>query len=421
MLAVFPVHGFVKNYHWGKVGEESFIARFRSTENTKAISNNNNNDQSHDKVPLAELWFGAHPSGPSTVVVGSYNLKMDEFLAREPEMIGSIDRYYKYNKKLPFLFKILSIAQPLSLQAHPDKKLAQVLHKSDPKNYPDSNHKPELAIALTEFEVLCDFRPAKEIAHFLKSLTPVRRLIGEKNCDMFLAAVQQDNSDKKRAALSVCFKTLMTCDRNIIIKETKSLINDPPNMGKELVNLIRSLDKLYPGDPGVLSPIFLNYIKLLPGQAVYLKANKLHAYIKGECIECMACSDNVVRAGLTSKFRDVETLIGMLDYETVHDQKDLLLEGKKQRDPSIVSFAPTDEFKVDKITISHTDTSEFTLPAVSSGSFIAVFGGKASTKDFFDVKLTHDLALGSSGFVPPSIALKLYRIQSPMTIYRAYC
>jgi mannose-6-phosphate isomerase len=81
--------------------------------------------------------------------------------------------------------------------------------------------------------------------------------------------------------------------------------------------LVLSLEKQYPGDVGVLSAFFMNYVKLSPGEALYVGANEPHAYLSGDCIECMATSDNVVRAGLTPKYRDVQTLCSMLTYNQV--------------------------------------------------------------------------------------------------------
>lgn len=432
---MIPAKGCVKNYHWGKTGEDNYIARFQAvgprTPLKSPVSNiENQSPRTGDgrKQPLAELWFGSHPSGPSTLLIGNQLIRLDEFLSREPEMVGVIEHYLKYNKQLPFLFKILSVAQPLSLQAHPDKKLAHILHKRDPKNYPDSNHKPELAVALTEFEILCDFRPHKEIVQFMKSCSSLRRIVGDKQYEQYSKLVQQNNGPNVnlRAALGMCFKNLMICDSQTIITETKNLLNESSAViGKDLAKLILELSQLYPGDPGIFAPLFLNYMKLLPGQAVYLKANKLHAYLKGECIECMACSDNVVRAGLTTKFRDVETLVNMLDYEPAKSQQSLILSPLtiQHESTSIASFAPTDEFKVEKIVICPREAAskEYTLPAVLSGSFIIVMNGKASTKDFFDLKTTHKLSFGFAGFVPPKISPKLFDIQGSLVMYRAYC
>lgn len=435
---MIPAKGCVKNYHWGKIGEDNYIARFqavapkppRPTLTNGAIASDESITTCNKNEPKAELWFGSHPSGPATLAIGDHRIKLDEFLVKEPEMVGVIEHYLKYNKQLPFLFKILSVAQPLSLQAHPDKKLAQVLHKQDPKNYPDSNHKPELAIALTDFDVLCDFRPHQEIAHLIKMCPSLKRIVGEKEHEHYhnlslQKTANESNRSQLQAALAQCFKNLMTADKETIARESTNLFNEhTSSIGKDLLNLVADLIKLYPGDPGIFAPFFLNYIKLAPGQAVYLKANKLHAYLRGECIECMACSDNVVRAGLTTKFRDVQTLIKMLDYEPVMSSQDLILSATTRQETisTISAFAPTEEFKVEKIVISPSEKAkEFTLPPVLSGSFIICLNGKALTKDFFDLKTVHKMSFGFAGFVPPKIAVKLYEIQGTLVMYRAYC
>lgn len=393
----------------------------KSRSNAEDSSTNNINA----KQPMAELWFGLHPSGPCNVILDGNSIRLDSLIQKSPEMVGSIEIYRNYNKTLPYLFKILSIAQPASLQAHPDKRLAQELHDRDPKNYPDSNHKPEMVIAITDLEVLCDFRPAAEMVPVLKHIGPLRRVLGEENCDQYLKAFKENDRAATKTKLAACFKALMTSNKEIVRKETRAILEnqaDKDHSGAKLINLIARLDKLHPGDPGVLSPYFLNYLVLSPGHAVYLEPNKLHTYISGECVECMACSDNVVRAGLTPKFRDVETLLKMLNYEQVKDSKDILLRGKKHdNDVSVISFAPTSEFTVDRIVVDGKTHSDYTLAPKSSGSFIIVLDGIALAKDFYNVSSNHKLQLGSAGFIPPKTKLELSNIQGNLTVYRAYC
>lgn len=423
------VQGCVKNYPWGKTGDDSYVAKFKSAAALKKYhqdsgqSNGHSGSSKDDKQPMAEIWFGLHPSGPCNVVIGGSFVQMNSFIQKHPEMVGSIDVYHKCNKTLPYLFKILSIAQPASLQAHPDKKLAQALHQKDPKNYPDSNHKPELVIAITDLEVVCDFRPIAELVLFLKNLKPLRRIVGDEHCDHYIDATKGSDSATIKTRLAACFKTLMTSNKDLVKKETQNLLGqEAGSIDSKLLNLIRRLDKLYPGDPGVLAPFFLNYLVLTPGQAVYLEPNKLHTYVSGECVECMACSDNVVRAGLTPKFRDVDTLIKMLNYEQVKESKDILLPGRRHdNDTSVISFSPTSEFIVDRIVLDSKAHSDYSLPAKSSGSFIIVLDGTALAKDFFDASSNHKLQIGSAGFIPPKTKLELYNIQGTLTIYRAYC
>lgn len=130
--------------------------------------------------------FGTHPSGPSEVFVdGKYEL-LKTFLEvclafwthgqTHPEMLGQSKGLE--HRELPFLSKVLSVDTALSIQAHPDKKLAEVLHATKPDMYKDDNHKPEMAYALGDFVAMCGFRPAEEIAQNLRECVYLRNLIG---------------------------------------------------------------------------------------------------------------------------------------------------------------------------------------------------------------------------------------------------
>lgn len=418
---VLPALGSVKHYDWGNKGTESLISRFKGVDlSGKEIHVNQDS-------PMAELWFGAHPSGPAYVQVDDKLVNISEFMKEFPEMVGNISIYTKYKKSLPYLFKILSVAKPLSLQAHPDRKMAEILHGNDSKNYPDPNHKPELAIALTEFQILCDFRPISEIVEYISKIAPLRTIIGESLCEALTLGVEKGESPE--TLLSKCFESLIRCQPEVITRETERLITEYKGselISEELYNVINMIANLHPGDPGIFAPLMLNYIRLQPGQAVYLKANKLHAYLSGDCIECMACSDNVVRAAMTPKFRDVDTLIKMLDYMCVDHPEDLIFTPKIQinQNLSIRSFVPTEEFKVDEISISFSSldtTKACIIPSKPSGSFMVVIKGVARSDDFFDISKVHELTCGISCFIPPKIDLKIYDIESDVLIYQCYC
>src|SRR4051812_16368090 len=120
--------------------------------------------------------MGTHPSNPSKDLTTGRTL-LD--LVEDNQALLAHSVAARFGKKLPFLFKVLSINKALSIQAHPNKKLAEQLHARDPKNYPDDNHKPEMAIAITPFEGLCGFRPLAEIAHFLETVPALRQLVGD--------------------------------------------------------------------------------------------------------------------------------------------------------------------------------------------------------------------------------------------------
>lgn len=145
----------IKNYQWGRVGAESLVAEL--TSKIESISGDTH---------YAELWMGAHSSGSCTLKNGR---TLTEYIRENPSILGE-EVVKKFGHKLPFLFKVLSVEKALSIQAHPDKELARILHQKDPANYPDDNHKPEMAIAVTPFEVLCGFRGLEEIRKLLEGL-----------------------------------------------------------------------------------------------------------------------------------------------------------------------------------------------------------------------------------------------------------
>ncbi|KKK22215.1 mannose-6-phosphate isomerase [Aspergillus rambellii] len=327
----------VNSYDWGKLGSESAAAKYAAT--TAAA------DFSVDaEKPYAELWMGTHPSLPSKDLETQRSL-LD--LVQDNVALMSPEVTQRYGGKLPFLFKVLSIRKALSIQAHPNKKLAESLHARDPRNYPDDNHKPEMTIAITPFEGLCGFRPLTEIVHFLKAVAPLRHLVGNQAATDFETAVQgsADSDDltqtqKNKDALRVLFTTLMNSSTQDIEAATKellaaaqnspetfaSLVNTPetnPSNPTELASILIRLNGQFPSDIGLFVFFFLNFVELAPGEAMFLKADDIHAYISGDIIECMASSDNVVRAGFTPKFKDVDTLTDMLTYSyaPIEEQK----------------------------------------------------------------------------------------------------
>lgn len=327
----------VNSYDWGKVGQESAAARYAATTAPADFS-------IETEKPYAELWMGTHPNLPSKDVETQRTL-LD--LVQDNQALMSTEISERYGGRLPFLFKVLSIRKALSIQAHPNKKLAEQLHARDPRNYPDDNHKPEMTIAVTPFEGLCGFRPLAEITHFLQALEPLRKLVGSQAAGEFEQIVKgnEDSEDeavvqRNKDALRSVFTVLMESSPADIESACKDLVtlaeNSPESFGTlsgevetnptnpaELAAIIKRLDGQFPNDVGSFVFFFLNFIKLEPGEAMFLKADDIHAYVSGDIIECMASSDNVVRAGFTPKFKDVPTLTQMLTYSyaPIEEQK----------------------------------------------------------------------------------------------------
>lgn len=242
--------------------------------------------------------MGTHPSNPSRDLTTNRTL-LDLVSDNQALMSTSITK--KYNSKLPFLFKVLSINKALSIQAHPNKKLAEKLHARDSKNYPDDNHKPEMTIAITPFDGLCGFRPLAEVVHFLKHVPALRELVGDEGAKKFEEAVKgketsedEQDTEANKKALREVFELLMYADGEHVKSLAPQLIQQAKdegekfadggpesNNGKELADLMVRLDGQFPNDIGLFVSFFLNYIKLEVGEAMFLKADDIHAYLSG--------------------------------------------------------------------------------------------------------------------------------------------
>mmetsp|Transcript_28164 Transcript_28164/g.94868 ORF Transcript_28164/g.94868 Transcript_28164/m.94868 type:complete len:488 (-) Transcript_28164:192-1655(-) len=310
----------VKQYEWGIRGADSRVARYAlESGSIKSV------DLS---APYAELWLGTHASGPSLLDDGTELSKVVE----TPD------------GQLPWLLKVLSAGKALSIQAHPDKANAARLNASNPEQYKDNNHKPEMAIALTPFEAMCGFRRLSEITVHLRKHREFAACVSqEAQLACFMA--EPDDEAAQHSALTQIFESFMSCDaaksseqlellvERLRAEQSKIMrgsgaqhINEPEHAEKataaekespwerKAARAILRLAEQFPGDAGAMAPLFLNYLLIAPGESFFMAANEPHAYVAGEILECMACSDNVVRAGLTPKFKDVDNLVGMLTY-----------------------------------------------------------------------------------------------------------
>ncbi|NHB63645.1 mannose-6-phosphate isomerase [Photorhabdus sp. RW14-46] len=266
-----------------------------------------------DNLPMAELWMGAHPKSSSLVANPETGkpIALNELIASDPEKyLGKkvSDSFHR----LPFLFKVLCAAQPLSIQVHPDKKSAEegftkeniagIPLDSPERNYKDDNHKPELVYALTPFRAMNGFRPLNEIAQLLKFITAAHPKI-----PFFIQTPNEQN-------LACLFSQLLNMSgkqKQLALGVLKSALNS--RLG-EPWDSIKKMTAFYPDDNGLFIPLLLNVIELEPGQAMFLCARTPHAYLEGVALEVMANSDNVLRAGLTNKYIDIPELMANLDF-----------------------------------------------------------------------------------------------------------
>ncbi|KAF5958428.1 hypothetical protein HYC85_005653 [Camellia sinensis] len=420
----------VKNYDWGRIGRESRVSRLFSRNSGLHIE---------EGKPYAEFWMGTHESGPSFVLENG-GLSLNSWIAKNPNVLGD-KVVQKWGVNLPFLFKVLSVAKVLSIQAHPDKELAGILHKARPDVFKDGNHKPEMALALTEFEALCGFISlenkiyygiiavlvagfnelglqwsespcgiallakrsilareiclvwlssaisavcqgyrvaAMEFMDVLQNVPEIAEVVGSECVNQVLHINNKDGAEKVKAVLRSIFTHLMSASKDVISRAVSKL-NSRLNMESEVrqltekEQLVLLLEKQYPADVGVLATFLFNYVKLNPGEALYLGANELHAYIHGECIECMATSDNVVRAGLTPKDRDVQILCSMLTY---HQGFPEILQGVPLNPYTKRYLPPFEEFEVDRCILPKGASTAF--PAVPGPSVFMVMEGEGT-------------------------------------------
>lgn len=254
--------------------------------------------------PMAEIWYGTHPVSPA-VLEGEPEITLTEKLK---------------GHQLSFLLKILAADQALSIQAHPNSDQAQrgfirenqmgIELDAPNRNYRDDRHKPEIIVALSDFEALCGFRPITEIEELLDDIRThsqasvalvemsagwLRLLNGDDGLQKLFGDIanRRGNFDGIAAELS----SMADFDSRFVLAE--------------------QLNKIYPGDPGVLLALFMNRVFLEPGESLFLPAGNIHAYLSGLGVEVMASSDNVLRGGLTTKHIDVPELEVVLNFTPV--------------------------------------------------------------------------------------------------------
>ncbi|XP_076398177.1 mannose phosphate isomerase isoform X2 [Megachile rotundata] len=394
----------VQTYDWGKHGIDSTVATLMKSANADFTLD--------EKKPYAELWMGTHPNGPS--IMKDLNMSLEEYIKQNSKVLGC-DSIKIFGEHLPFLFKVLSVNRALSIQAHPHKEKAKELHQQYPTIYKDANHKPEMAIALTPFEALCGFRPIREIKEFLKILPELRAVIGE---DKVLKFMTIDETGISKA-LKTCFYSLMTCDPCLIALQLRKLLERLSNLDELSrqtlhASLLERLHLDYPADVGCFGIYFFNFVTMQPGEAIYLGPNEPHAYLSGDCVECMACSDNVVRAGLTSKLKDVPTLIEMLTYncEPASAKK---FQPCREDECTEVFRPPVSDFAVAKITIPPGRSSYNIIPR-ETASILIIINGKG------EISSSKILYRGSVIFIPANekIGIKVLCGCHPMLMFQAF-
>jgi mannose-6-phosphate isomerase len=259
--------------------------------------------------PMAEIWFGTHPGSPTAVTDG-----------------GTLQEL-RAGAELPFLLKILAAGQPLSIQAHPNKEQALAGFErenaagtpidSPVRDYKDDHHKPELIVALTEFQALVGFRPRVDIVVAFQRLAAQAQSL---EFDALEEALTRAIQQLREGGIEAVFADLLArrgelSEVTAQLSELAKLSRSVQNIESENLSLVPLLEELYPGDPGILVSQLMNLVVLQPMDAVELEAGEIHAYVSGLGIEVMASSDNVLRGGLTPKHINVEELLRVVSFK----------------------------------------------------------------------------------------------------------
>jgi mannose-6-phosphate isomerase len=362
--------------------------------------------------PEAELWMGAHPLGPSRITRNGRQMNLAEAIAEDGAGQLGARTLATFGARLPFLLKVLAADQPLSLQAHPtaaqaaagfaDEERRGVPLAAPHRNYKDPHHKPELLCALTPFDALCGFRRAGETLALFRAL-------GVPALDGVLAPL---GTSPDASGLSASFTMLMTLADDHATRITASIVaacrkyHGP--FARECDWAVR-LDAQHPGDRGVVSALMLNLVTLEPGEAIYLGAGNLHAYLHGVGVEILAGSDNVLRGGLTPKHVDVPELLKVLDFA----DGPVPVRRARQVDQGELGWdTPAAEFRLTRV-----DASGLPLTrAVAGPEILLCTEGRVR---LVPGDRTPALALepGTSAFVPSHTAS--YQIEGSGVLFRA--
>nr|VZI22762.1 unnamed protein product [Spirometra erinaceieuropaei] len=257
---------FAKSYDWGKIGSASMVCQLKAASSPSFAC--------EPSKPYAELWMGTHPSGPSKFADQSSE-NLADYINKDTSVLGT-ESVKLFGKTLPFLFKVLSVNKALSIQAHPNKTLAEKLHADHPDVYKDDNHKPELAIALSDFEALLCFRPLEEILVFCRGIPELQGLLkvdlsstdgeGEKALIKRLYSLLMNSPAAEVHAAVTTLAARLESEGTLVLSQ-------PAPSGLDLQDLsalFLRLNQQFPGDVGCFSIFFFNYVKLRPGEAIFL-------------------------------------------------------------------------------------------------------------------------------------------------------
>jgi mannose-6-phosphate isomerase len=401
------LRGAVRTYAWGS---RTAIADFTGRPSPTAH-------------PEAELWFGAHPGDPAWLETEDGERSLLDTLREDPEgQLGGGVRG-RFGDTLPFLLKVLAADEPLSLQAHPSAEQAMegfareeklgIPVSASTRNYRDASHKPEILVALGQFEALAGFRPAAHSVELMLALAVT-------DLDPFVNLLSDQSDADGLRALFTTWITAPQPDLDVLVPAVIDGAIHYVRSGKKKfaaeARTVLELGERYPGDAGVLAGLLLNRINLKAGEAIYLPAGNLHTYLNGVGVEVMANSDNVLRGGLTPKHVDVPELLRVLDFTPASED---IIRPKITTDGiELVYHTPAPEFAVSVVCIDGEDLGhEIDAPSRHDGPQILLCTEGSTVVHAKGSKVT--LERGSAAWVAADDGPIRLAADTPTKLFRA--
>lgn len=348
MGEIFPLKNQIQNYAWGS---REILGRMRGV-------------PVPTEQPEAEVWVGAHPAAPSRATVDGAESPLNELIVENPSRFLRPDRTSDW---FPFLFKILAIDAPLSIQVHPtpeqaiagfeDEQARGIAIDAPYRNYKDRYSKPETVIALSPMRVLTGVRPVEQLktlaAAFGAAWLAERAELSPKQ---LLTEIIRLPEETASAAVQH------------LVDTAPGLLGASNDVVADAAELVRIVDGKYPGDRGLLVAFVMNLVHLAPGESAFTPDGQVHAYVSGTAIELMNPSDNVMRAGLTAKHIDTEELIKVLGEK----QDAPVIQRPNPEDGPLGTYAMWDErMSVTRVRVEEGKPLNYTFKGISAALSVA--------------------------------------------------
>lgn len=362
MQHLAALKGDAKHYDWGGT---QYIPSLLLLENT-------------NHKPFAEYWMGVHPQAKCTIALNNGKEELlKDFIANNPKTALGPNVYNNFGN-MPFLLKVLDVKDMLSIQVHPSKKQAAIDFEEENKrgialnaanrNYKDTNHKPELMVAMSEFYLLHGFKPEDQLLTILKEIPELNIFLPvfkkEGYYGLYKMAMELPQVEVNELLQPLIKRIIPLYQNNKLEKTDENFWAARAALTFVQPNVI---------DRGIFSIYFFNLLQLNIGEAIFQNAGLPHAYLEGHNVEIMASSDNVLRGGLTTKHIDTVELLKHTKCEATHPK---IIKAAKNKLPQLYK-TPANDFELSSYKLKTGDT---TTISPTTAEILLLVNGKATIK-----------------------------------------